>query len=485
MSTSPSTSYHSATDNESIQQSYNDSKNPEANPPEESSREMGEPPNLEYKLYRRRFVGLSGMIALNIVGGMSWPWFGSIANDTARQFNISLSKVNWLGNIVSCVYLPTALLLPYLVRRFGFRRCCDLGAVFLVVSAWVRYGGTPRSLDGDSAYALLMLGQAFAGISQAIYQVLGPIYSDRWFDLDGRTTATMLCSMGNPVGSAIGQLLSNIGDVRDSLLVLAIVCSVATPLVFLVQSAPPTPPTFSAAQKAPPFRTFAKMLIGKSDEYRMARRDRLDFVLLCLIFGIMVAAANTFSLLTDQVLAPYGYSDGTSGLMGATLLLSGLVAACISAPLFDKILTHHLAITAKILVPCLGGAWLSLIWAVNPDNDGLLYVIMVIIGVSSLTLMPIALELGSDLTRNAEASSSLLWFMGNLFGVIFVIVQDQLRADQNASPPLNMRSGLIFNGVMAMAGSVLVMPLRGKQVRRELDEKKRQEYTRDVPLRGA
>ncbi|KAK7062919.1 hypothetical protein VNI00_000417 [Paramarasmius palmivorus] len=96
--------------------------------------------------------------------------------------------------------------------------------------------------------------------------------------------------LGNPIGSAVGQLLSNIGDVRDSVREAYLCALVATPLVFLVQSAPPTPPTFSAAQKTPPFRTFAKMLVGRSNEYRIARRDRLDFVLLCLIFGIMVAA---------------------------------------------------------------------------------------------------------------------------------------------------------------------------------------------------
>jgi FLVCR family MFS transporter 7 len=48
--------------------------------------------------------------------------------------------------------------------------------------------------------------------------------------------------------------------------------------------------------------------------------------------------------------------------MGATLLLAGIVAAVITAPLFDRVFTHHLAITAKIFVPLVGVAWLALIW---------------------------------------------------------------------------------------------------------------------------
>jgi MFS transporter, FLVCR family, MFS-domain-containing protein 7 len=43
--------------------------------------------------------------------------------------------------------------------------------------------------------------------------------------------------------------------------------------------------------------------------------------------------------------------------------LSGIVAAVITAPLFDRVFTYRLAITAKVLVPIVAGAWLSLIWA--------------------------------------------------------------------------------------------------------------------------
>jgi hypothetical protein len=31
--------------------------------------------------------------------------------------------VNWLGNIVSCVYLPTAFLIPIITKRYGLKRC--------------------------------------------------------------------------------------------------------------------------------------------------------------------------------------------------------------------------------------------------------------------------------------------------------------------------------------------------------------------------
>lgn len=215
--------------------------------------------------------------------------------------------------------------------------------------------------------------------------------------------------------------------------------------------------------------------------------------------------------------------------MGACLLLTGIVAAIITAPLFDRVFTHKLALTAKLLVPCVAVAWLSLIWAgtlvtlqrryihcsllglgfvAKPHNEAGLFVVMTIIGVSSVTMLPVGLELACEITRNADGSSAILWFTcasfrrpsmglhltfrpsGNLFGVMFILgkyihiirsrrkstppstVQGALRADENANPPLNMHRALIFNGSFIMAASSLVFFIEGKQARKTLDEEK-------------
>jgi hypothetical protein len=35
----------------------------------------------EYRLYKRRFIGITSLVIVNIVSGMTWPWFGPISND--------------------------------------------------------------------------------------------------------------------------------------------------------------------------------------------------------------------------------------------------------------------------------------------------------------------------------------------------------------------------------------------------------------------
>jgi FLVCR family MFS transporter 7 len=86
------------------------------------------------------------------------------------------------------------------------------------------------------------------------------------------------------------------------------------------------------------------------------------------------------------------------GFFGAALIISGLVAAFITAPVFDKVLKRHLAITAKVLLPVIGVSgldvvsrrcfllipsvqicYLGLIFAVKPDSNGAIYALVVLV----------------------------------------------------------------------------------------------------------
>ncbi|KAG2078964.1 MFS general substrate transporter [Suillus decipiens] len=428
-----------------------------------------------YRVYKRRFAGLVGFILLGLVTGISWAWFGPISSDAAQDFDISIDQVNWLGNIVACTFLPVSLLVPVFCTRFGIRRCAEVGVVTLLISGWIRYAGTITSLSSESAYALLILGQFLSAISQPIFQVLGPKYSEKWFDLKGRTTATMIIAIANPVGGAIGQLLSPLlGTARQSILVLAIASTAVAPALFLIENEPPIPPTYAGSKASQSLHSLLCAMVGKvrpDDPAYMTPHERLDFVITSSIFGVLVGATNALSILSAQYFLPEGYSDTISGLFGATLLLSGVFAGVIAAPLFDRVLTHHLGITLKVLVPIVAVAWLSLIWAIKPDNAGGLFAIMAVIGICSMIMLPVGLELGAEVTRNAGGSAAILWCSGNAFGIMFVLAEGTLRASATASPPYNMHWAFVLHGVLVVVVGASVMFIRAKQARREMDER--------------
>lgn len=92
----------------------------------------------------------------------------------------------------------------------------------------------------------------------------------------------------------------------------------------------------------------------------------------------------------------------------------------------------------------LGPLCSTILTTVKPHNVAALFAIFIVIGVCSITLLPVAIELGVEMTRNPDGSSAVLWFLcalsatmlshqtlifflcsksGNLFCIIFVLGQ--------------------------------------------------------------
>lgn len=130
---------------------------------------------------------------------MSLVWFGPIADESVythsravhahahiplavHEFGFTLDEVNWLGNCINLAFLPCAVIVPMFYSCFGLRRTvsiqarhehiatltftqlccfgkCYIGGILLIVSAWVRYAGTAKSLSVGGAYSLVITGQ--------------------------------------------------------------------------------------------------------------------------------------------------------------------------------------------------------------------------------------------------------------------------------------------------------------------------------------
>ncbi|KAI5284865.1 hypothetical protein KEM52_002693 [Ascosphaera acerosa] len=330
--------------------------------------------------------------------------------------------------------------------RWGPKKSIVTSAVLLVVGCWVRYAGAQVNIFG-----IVMMGQIIIGFSQPFFLSIPTKYSDMWFSTAGRTSATAIVSLSNPLGGALGELvdpaLANEPHQIPSMTLYVAIISTALALpAFFIPARPPTPPSAVVAKDKTRLRLSLKEL-SKSPE----------FIIIWFAFSVYVGLFNAFSSVINQVLQPHGFSEDQSGIAGAILIFVGLGAAAIISPLTDW--HKQYLITVKILVPIIAGSYIGLVWAPDSPSPAAPYVVCGLIGASSFCTLPVILEYVVEITYPIapEVTSTLCWMGGQIFGAIIIIVDNALKAGKDAHPSENMNHSLVFQAVLA--GVCVPLPL--------------------------
>ncbi|OQE24701.1 hypothetical protein PENSTE_c007G01692 [Penicillium steckii] len=428
--------------------------------PKSSASYSSSPQPLEYKVYKRRFWGLAQLVLLNIVVSWDWLTFSSISTTAADYFDVSESAINWLSTgylFAFCIASPFVI---WVLNKGGPKPAIIITSSFLLVGNWLRYAGTKAN---GGIFGLVMFGQILIGLAQPFCLCAPTRYSDLWFSDKGRTSATAVASLANPLGAAIGQLVDSEwatkpSDIPNMVLYISIISTVASLPSFFLPAAPPTPPSASSAIPRTPLRQASLQLLGT-----------LEFWLILIPFAVYVGFFNSVSSLLNQILSPYGASETDAGIAGAILIVVGLVTAAIMSPITDKY-KHYLG-SIRILVPIVVASYIGLIFAPSsPAGIAPSYVVMALMGASSFALLPIVLEYLVEITYpfSPEIGSTICWTGGQLLGACFILIQDALKANNTANPPSNMRNALIFATVVCAVAAPfpLSLGLFGRVVKR-------------------
>lgn len=176
-------------------------------------------------------------------------------------------------------------------------------------------------------------------------------------------------------------------------------------------------------------------------------------------YSIYVGFFNSISTILNQVMMPYGFSSDEAGIAGALLIVIGLVSSAITSPIIDR--TKAYLLTIKLAVPIIALSYLAFIWMPGTRNLAGPYVILSILGASSFSLVPVALEFLCEISHplSPEVTSTIAWAGGQLFGGIFIIIGDALKAGPQADPPFHMTYTLIFTAVVALVVAPLPLSL--------------------------
>jgi len=83
----------------------------------------------------------------------------------------------------------------------------------LLVGNWIRYAGAKAK---GGIFGVSMFGQILIGLAQPFCLSAPTRYSDLWFSDRGRTSATAVATLANPLGAALGQLINSVWATKPS-----------------------------------------------------------------------------------------------------------------------------------------------------------------------------------------------------------------------------------------------------------------------------
>lgn len=408
--------------------------------------------SVQYRVYKRRFWGLAQLCLLNIVVSWSWLSFASVSTTSSQFFQVSETAISWLSTGFLFAFLLGSPFTLYVLNKYPPKISIVIASTLTLLGSWLRYAGARSGAHGN--FPLVIFAQVLIGLAQPFVLASPTRYSDAWFSSKGRVSATAVASLSNPLGGALGQLISPIlasspGQTPNMVLYTAIISTVASLPAFFLPSLPPTPPSPSVDSRPElPLREALATLLRKS-----------QFWLLATPFAIYVGAFNATSSLLNSMLSPFGFSEDQAGIAGAILIVVGLVCSAVVSPVIDR--SKAYLVTIKVLTPLIAIAYLILVFAPQTRSMAAVGVIMALIGGASFSLLPCALEYLVEVTWpvSPEVSSVTAWAGGQLIGGIFIVVMDALRGGwkSKGEPDGSMKRSLVLQSVICWA--VLPAPL--------------------------
>ncbi|PSR76634.1 major facilitator superfamily domain-containing protein [Coniella lustricola] len=426
-----------------------------------------------YKVYKRRWLGLVQLTLLNIVVSWEWLTFSPVVSTAAEFFDTSEAAINWLSTAFLLAFVAVVPFVIYTLH-WGPKPSILAASILMLVGNWVRYGGVRAS---SHSFGVVMFGQILIGFSQPFVLAAPTRYTDLWLTNRGRVAATALMSLANPFGAALGQLIIPFwvyspSDIPNAVLYLAIIATIACVPSLFVPAKPPTPPSASGETQKLDLKVSARKLLEHREPW-----------LLLIPFIIYVGFFNSLSTIINQVLTPYGFSDTDAGIAGAVFIVVGLVSAAITSPIIDR--TKAFLMFIKIVVPLVGLSYLVFIWMPETRSIAAVIVILAVIGASSFSLVPAVMEYLVELTHplSPEVTSTVAWAGGQLFGAIFIVVSNALKAGADADPPNNMTKALIFQAVICVVAFPipLFLGLFGRGDKVLLRRVRSDQHHRDLP----
>jgi MFS family permease len=403
---------------------------------------MGDRGADQYRVYGYRWVVLAVVMLINFAVQILWIGYAPITSAAAEYYGVSEFKIGLLAMSFMIVFIPLSLPVAWVIDTKGIRVALGTAALLMTVC------GIGRGLAGDD-YSLVVLFTLGIAVAQPFLLNSWTKVPAVWFPRSGRATAVSLITLASMLGIAAGMVLSPI--LTDSFSVattqllygaFAAVCAVL--VLALVRERPATPP-------CPPGLDERALML---DGLRHAVRVKPYLVILGLAFVVM-GIFNGVTTWVEQIIEPRGFSADDAGILGALMLVAGVIGAVVLSAASDKQRKRVRFIVLALLLAIPGVIGLAF-----ATSSWLLFVSAAVLGFFNIAVLPIGMQYACEVTYpTPEGTATGLVQLCGQVSVVFVYVMSAMKSDDGSfTASLMLAVGLL------VLGAVVVSRLKDPQV---------------------
>ncbi len=391
------------------------------------------------RLYRYRWVVLGAFALLNAVVQANWITFAPVTDDAAAFYGVSDLRIGLLSMIFMVVFVVVSIPASYVIDTYGLRVGIGIGSVLTAGFALTRglFGGSYGWVFASQVG--LAVGQPF--VMNAITKV-----GARWFPLHERATAAALPSLAQFVGiiaamAATPALRDGLGMKGMLVFYGGLSAAAGAAALALIRERPPTPPDDAGIEERTP--VFAGL--------RHILRQR-DMLILLALFFVGLGIFNAITTWIEQVVAPRGLDSEQAGIIGAVMVVGGILGAGLLSVLSDRLRRRK-----PFLVLAVAGMAPGLVGLAFAASYPLLLASAFVFGFFMMSAYPVGFQYSAEVSYPApEATSQGLMIMaGQVSGILFILGMDAFRAGPDASMTGSMVAFIALTAVIIALASFL------------------------------
>jgi MFS family permease len=382
----------------------------------------------EYRLYKYRWVILAVFMFINLTIQILWIAYSPITVTAAAYYGVSDLKIGLLAMVFMIAFIPLSLPVSWAIDTYGYRKTVSLGAILMGVF------GIVRGVVGTN-YTWVLISTIGIAVAQPFLLNAWTTVPAKWFNLELRATAVGLITLSNLIGTALGMVLTPILTETMSIpqvqLIYGVIAAFSA-LLFIIfaRETPPTPPCPAGME----VRAFM------IDGLKNAVKNKMFWYYLVVSF-IGMGLFNGLTTWVEAIIRPRHFTTTDAGVLGALMLIGGLVGAVVLPPFSDK--QHK---RKKFLLIGVLGAIPGLIGVTFAQSFWLICVSAFVMGFFITSISPIGMQYAAEITQpTPEGTSNGLIQLFGQASVIFVYTMEATKAaDGSFTPALLLETGLLL-----------------------------------------